>query len=110
MITRRPTTYQFLVSAESFWDIISPIGGKRACTVQRRGTVTTQLNTAVEFKGAIVIDGPPSGNCDIDLGPVIMAGWYHEDYENVIVRYLQTTGTSLLIVLPPVIAYTRMQL
>jgi FtsP/CotA-like multicopper oxidase with cupredoxin domain len=35
-----------------------------------------------------VIHGPPSANYDIDLGPVILTDWYHEDYKNVVAKVL----------------------
>lgn len=41
--------------------------------------------------GAIVVYGPTNANYDIDIGPVLLSDWYHEDY-NTLVEQTLTPG------------------
>jgi FtsP/CotA-like multicopper oxidase with cupredoxin domain len=42
-----------------------------------------------------VIHGPPSADYDVDLGPVILTDWYHDDYESIVTKVLSdSSGTS----------------
>lgn len=34
--------------------------------------------------GPILIHGPTSGDYDIDLGPVILADWFHKEYFDIV--------------------------
>ena len=38
--------------------------------------------------GPVTIYGPPSADYEIDLGPVVLTDWYHDDYETIVDRIL----------------------
>ena len=40
------------------------------------------------LQGPMVIYGPTSAPYDIDLGPIILTDWYHEDYEDILVKVM----------------------
>src|SRR5277367_6599505 len=43
---------------------------------------SSQYSSGVQ--GAIVVHGPTSAPYDIDLGPILLADWYHDDYEDIV--------------------------
>lgn len=44
--------------------------------------------------GAMIIHGPSSVSYDIDIGPVLLSDWYHEDYATIIGKIKSGTGRS----------------
>lgn len=46
--------------------------------------------------GAIIIHGPPHADYDVDIGPVILSDWYHDDYYTLVEGTMDsTTGLPL---------------
>jgi FtsP/CotA-like multicopper oxidase with cupredoxin domain len=39
-----------------------------------------------------VIHGPSSADYDVDLGPVILTDWYHDEYESIVTKVLSDSG------------------
>jgi FtsP/CotA-like multicopper oxidase with cupredoxin domain len=44
--------------------------------------------------GAMIIYGPKNVDYDIDLGPVILSDWYHEDYYSLVEKTMSRKGDN----------------
>jgi FtsP/CotA-like multicopper oxidase with cupredoxin domain len=42
----------------------------------------------------MIIHGPSNAQYDIDLGPVFLSDWYHEDYFSIVEKVVGGTGVS----------------
>ncbi|KAI9776533.1 MAG: hypothetical protein M1839_009514 [Geoglossum umbratile] len=63
------------------------------------GTTWYHAHYSAQYSGGVVgpliIYGPPSAPCDIDLGPVMLSDWYHKPYEKIVENVVGTDIASL---------------
>ncbi|KAH0538587.1 hypothetical protein FGG08_004837 [Glutinoglossum americanum] len=63
------------------------------------GTTWYHAHYSAQYSGGVVgpliVHGPSSRSCDIDLGPVMLSDWYHKPYEAIVENVVGTDIASL---------------